>query len=151
MSNQIQLVALAGSTRKGSFNKLFLQQAVELAAKFGAQVKIVELSDYQMPLYDGDLESEHGLPEVSAEFKKVLHAADAFLISSPEYNASMTGVLKNAIDWASRPGAVEGSVFADKPALLISASPGGLGGLRGLNHLRDVLTTLGVFLSLIHI
>jgi chromate reductase, NAD(P)H dehydrogenase (quinone) len=144
MSN-IKIVALAGSTRKDSFNKLFLRSAVGLAKGFGAQVNVVDLAEYKMPLYDGDSESENGLPDAGAKFKQVLDGADAFIISSPEYNASMSAVLKNSIDWASRPGGVEGSVFAGKPALLISASPGGLGGLRGLNHLRDVLTNLGVF------
>jgi chromate reductase len=141
----LQIVALAGSTRKDSFNKLFLQSAVRAAEPSGASVTLVDLADYRMPLYDGDLETESGLPEAAIRLKEVMAEADAFLISSPEYNASISAVLKNSLDWVSRPGGVEGSVFAGKPALLISASPGGLGGLRGLNHLRDVLTNLGVF------
>ena len=144
--SQINIVALAGSTRKDSFNKRFLAIAVKLLEQAGAQVSTIELSDYQMPLYDGDLESESGLPDNAVKLKKILAEADGLLISSPEYNASMSAVLKNSIDWASRPGGIEGSAFAGKAALLISASPGGLGGLRGLNHLKDVLTNLGVFI-----
>lgn len=143
MSN-IHIVALAGSTRKDSFNKLFLNNAVGYLRKAGAQVTTIDLADFALPLYDGDLESESGLPEKAAELKTILAQADAVLISSPEYNASMSAVLKNSIDWVSRPGAIEGSAFAGKSALLISASPGGLGGLRGLNHLKDVLTNLSV-------
>ena len=140
----LKIVALAGSTRRDSFNKLFLRTAVRFAEQAGAEVSVIDLKDYPLPLYDGDCEAERGLPAEAAELKKRFQEADALLISSPEYNASISAVLKNTIDWTSRPGAIEGSAFAEKPALLISASPGALGGLRGLNHLRDVLTNLGV-------
>lgn len=140
-----KILALAGSTRKDSYNKTLLAWVARRAEAAGAEVTVVDLRDYAMPLYDGDLESEAGLPEKAAELKRLAHSADAFLIASPEYNGSLTAVLKNAIDWLSRPGAVEGSVFQDKVALLVSASPGGLGGLRGLRHLTEVLGNLGVF------
>lgn len=145
--SQIHIVAFAGSTRKDSYNKVLVKLAAEMAEKAGAQVTLLDLADFPAPLYDGDFEAENGLPEKAAELKKILDRADAFLISSPEYNSSISAVLKNSIDWASRPGAVEGSVFDGKTALLISASPGALGGLRGLNHLKDVLTNLGVFIN----
>ncbi|MCA9775931.1 MAG: NAD(P)H-dependent oxidoreductase [Candidatus Eremiobacteraeota bacterium] len=147
MDNKLHIVAFAGSTRKDSFNKKLIRVAAGLAEKAGAQVTLLDLADYPMPLYDGDLESSAGLPEKAGEFKKLLAEADAFIISSAEYNSSISAVLKNSIDWASRPGAVEGSAFDGKTALLISASPGALGGLRGLNHLKDVLTNLGVFIN----
>ena len=141
-----KLVAFAGSTRKGSFNKKLIATAAEFARAAGAEVTLVDLADYPMPLFDGDLESEQGLPENAAALKKIFAEADGIILSSPEYNASMTAVLKNTIDWLSRPGAVEGSVFRGKQGLLLSASPGGLGGLRGLNHIRDVLEALGVMI-----
>ena len=145
--SQLHIVAFAGSTRKDSYNKVLIRLAAEMAEKAGAKITLVGLADFPTPLYDGDLEADSGLPEKAAEFKKLLAQADAFLIASPEYNSSISAVLKNSIDWASRPGAVEGSVFDGKTALLISASPGALGGLRGLNHLKDILTNLGVFIN----
>lgn len=140
----LKVIAFAGSTRKESYNKKLVEVVAEQARTAGAEVEVLDLSDYPTPLYDGDLESEHGLPEKAAELKKKFDGADAIVIASPEYNGSLTAVLKNTIDWLSRPGAVEGSVFQGKTALLVSASPGGLGGLRGLRHLREILTNLGV-------
>lgn len=143
--SQLKVIALAGSTRKDSYNKVLIRRAVQAAEAAGAQVTLVDLADFPMPFYDGDLEAESGLPEKAAELKRLMNEAQAFIISSAEYNASIPAVLKNAIDWTSRPGAVEGSVYAHKPILFLSASPGALGGMRGLNHLRDVVTNLGMF------
>lgn len=139
----LKILAFAGSTRKDSYNKKLVKVMAELARETGASVELIDLADYRAPLYDGDFEEQHGLPEEAAELKRKLNESDALLISSPEYNGSLTAVLKNTIDWLSRPGAVEGSVFQGKTALLVSASPGGLGGLRGLRHLREILTNLG--------
>ena len=99
-----------------------------------------------MPLYDGDLETEQGIPENAKKFKAMLLGADGFLISAPEYNGSISGVLKNAIDWASRPVAGEAPLacFAGKVATLMSASPGALGGLRGLVAVRSLLSNIRV-------
>lgn len=142
--SKVKILAFAGSTRSGSYNKKLIKLAAAYAREAGAEVKLIELNDYPMPLYDGDLETESGLPEKAAELKIEMDKADAFLISSPEYNSSIPAVLKNTIDWTSRAGAVEGSVYSGKVAALISASPGALGGLRGLNHLRAILMNLGV-------
>jgi chromate reductase len=139
-----RIIAFAGSTRTDSLNQKLIKVAADQARQAGAEVNLIALRDYPMPLYDGDLESESGLPEQAVELKKAMAEADAFLIASPEYNSSLSAVLKNSIDWTSRPGAVEGSVYAGKTAALISASPGALGGVRGLNHLRSVLMNLGV-------
>ncbi len=99
-----------------------------------------------MPLYDGDLETRDGLPTGAKKLKELMRAHDGLLISSPEYNSSISAVLKNAIDWASRP--VEGepplACFTGKAAALLSASPGALGGLRGLVHLRSILGNINV-------
>lgn len=142
--SQLKILAFAGSTRAGSFNKKLIAVATDLARQAGAEVKLVDLKDYPMPLYDGDDEARSGLPEKAAQLKHLMEWADAFLIASPEYNSSISAVLKNTIDWTSRAGAVEGSVYAGKTAAIISASPGALGGLRGLKHLRDILMNLGV-------
>jgi NAD(P)H-dependent FMN reductase len=128
-----KILAFAGSTREGSFNKKLVKIAAGAASAAGAQVTYVDLRDLPMPLYDGDLETEQGIPENAKKFKALLQANDGFLISAPEYNSSITGVLKNAIDWASRPAAGEAPLvcFAGKVVALMSASPGALGGLRG--------------------
>ncbi len=140
------LLAFAGSTRTDSFNKKLVRIAVAGARAAGAEVDLIDLRDFPMPLYDGDLE-KGGMPEPARAFKKLLVEHPGFLISSPEYNSSFSGVLKNAIDWASRsendrePPLV---AFKGKAAMLMSASPGGLGGLRGLASLRPVLSNIGM-------
>lgn len=145
--SQSKILAFAGSTRSGSFNKMLVQIAAEGARSAGAEVTTIDLRDFPMPHYDGDLETEKGLPENAKKFKNLLRQHDGILISSPEYNSSISGVLKNAIDWASRtetddePSLV---AFKGKVAGLVSASPGGLGGLRGLVHLRSILGNIGI-------
>lgn len=142
-----KVLVFAGSTRSESYNKKLAHLAHEAARSAGAEATFVDLRDFAMPLYDGDLEDAQGLPEGAKKFKKLLRESDGIIISSPEYNSSVTAVLKNAIDWASRqesddePAVV---AFRGKTALLLSASPGGLGGLRGLVHLRAILGNIGV-------
>jgi len=99
-----------------------------------------------MPLYDGDLEASDGIPENAWVFRKLLVSHPGVLIASPEYNSSISGVLKNAIDWASRPVPDEPNLFCFKGKImaLMSASPGGLGGLRALVHVRSILSNIGV-------
>lgn len=147
MTKPIKLVAFAGATRKDSLNKKLVRLAAAAAEKAGASVTVIDLADYEMPLYDGDLEAASGLPEKALAFKKLLTESDGFLISSPEYNSSFSAVLKNAIDWASRvsgPGDSGLSAFRGKYAGLMSVSPGALGGLRGLYHLRELLQNIFV-------
>lgn len=141
-----KILAFAGSTRKESFNKKLVKIAADAARAAGAQVTYLDLRDIPMPLYDGDLESEQGLPENAKKFKSMLLAHDGLLISAPEYNSSITGVLKNTIDWASRPvpGETPVDCFAGKVAALMSASPGALGGLRGLVTVRSLISNLRV-------
>lgn len=136
-----KILAFAGSTRSGSLNKKLISVAAELARNAGAEVTLIDLKDYPMPLYDGDLEKEHGIPENGKKFMEILIQHQGLLISSPEYNSSFSGVLKNAIDWASRPvpGMTPLKAFDGKIACLLSASPGMLGGLRGLVALRSLL------------
>lgn len=136
----IKVVALSGSLRKQSYNGMLVMNAANGARRAGAEVQMIELSDFDMPLFNEDVEAK-GTPAGARRFKDVLLGADAMLIASPEYNSSVTAALKNAIDWASRPASGEAPLacFAGKVAGIMAASPGGLGGLRGLVHLRAIL------------
>lgn len=141
------ILAFAGSTRTGSYNKKLVHVAAEAAREAGAEVTVIDLRDLALPLFDEDLEEAQGLPENAKALKSMLRAADGLLISSPEYNSSITAVLKNAIDWASRAETDDEpphACFRGKVATLMAASPGGLGGIRGLVHLRAILGNMGV-------
>ncbi len=131
----IKIIGFAGSLRKDSFNKALISAAKELVPK-GAELEIFDLDG--IPLYDQDLENE--MPKRVTEFKDAIRAADAVLIATPEYNYSIPGVLKNAIDWASRP--YSDNVLKDKPAAIMSASGSMLGGSRAQYHLRQVFVFL---------
>lgn len=141
-----KILAFAGSTRTGSFNKKLVKIAAAAARAAGAEVMELDLRDLPMPLYDGDLEAQEGIPPQARKLKELLLAHQGLLISSPEYNSGMSGVLKNAIDWASRsaPGELPLACFVGKAAALMSASPGALGGLRGLTHVRSILSNIHV-------
>lgn len=141
-----KILAFAGSTRTDSFNKKLVKIAAQGAQAAGAQVTYLDLRDLPMPLYDGDLEIKEGIPPNAQKFKELLLAHQGLLISSPEYNSSISGVLKNAIDWASRalPGEAPLACFTNKVAGLLSASPGALGGLRALVHVRSILGNIKV-------
>lgn len=142
-----KILAFAGSTRVASLNKRIVHIASEGARAAGAEVTVIDLRDFPLPLFDEDLETADGLPRHAKRFKELLKEHDGFLIASPEYNSSISGVLKNAIDWASRVETKDEPAlvcFRGKTAALMSASPGGLGGLRGLVHLRSILGNIGV-------
>lgn len=142
-----KILAFAGSTREGSFNKKLVKVAIGAARAAGAEVTFLELRELELPLYDGDLETSQGLPPGGRKLKDLMLANHGFLISAPEYNSSISAVLKNAIDWASRPvpGEKPLECFDGKIAALMSASPGALGGLRMLVHLRAILENVGTF------
>ncbi len=144
MPNNAKILAFAGSLRTGSFNKILLRTAVRAAEAEGAAVTTIDLADYPMPIYDGDYETEHGLPENAEKLKAIFLEHNGLLIASPEYNSSITAALKNTIDWVSRKdGALDLSGYAGKTAGLV-ATGGGLGGLRGLVHVRQILGNIGV-------
>jgi chromate reductase len=149
MSNSAKILAFAGSARQDSFNKKLVQIAAQGAKNAGAEVTYLDLRDLAMPLYDQDLEAAQGLPDTVLQFKALLKSHHGFLLACPEYNSSITPLLKNAIDWASRPEPGEAPLaltcFKGKTAVLMSTSPGGLGGLRGLNTVRSILSSIGVF------
>jgi NAD(P)H-dependent FMN reductase len=140
-----KILAFAGSLRTESFNKKLIKIAVEGARAAGGDVTLIDLRDYPMPIYDGDIESA-GFPEVVLTMKKLFLEHQGLLISTPEYNRSLPGVLKNTIDWVSRsaPGESPLSAFTDKVAGLVAASPGPVGGMRSLMHLRDILAHIKV-------
>src|SRR3954469_23075744 len=140
----LRILAFAGATRTHSWNKKLIRIGAGLARDTGAEVTLIDLRDYTMPLYDGDMEVSDGLPPKARELKALMLANDAFLLSCPEYNSSITALLKNTIDWISRPRPDEPNAFKGKIAGLLAASPGNLGGVRGLLTVRQVLTTLGV-------
>lgn len=146
MSNNPTILAFAGSTRQDSFNKKLVQIAAQGASLAGADVTYLDLRDLPLPLFDEDLEAREGIPLNAKKLKELMIAHQGFLIASPEYNSSLSAVLKNAIDWASRPqpGEAPLACFKNKVAVLMSASPGALGGLRGLVHLRSILGNLSM-------
>jgi chromate reductase, NAD(P)H dehydrogenase (quinone) len=144
----LKVLAFAGSLRKGSYNKQLVRVAARFARDAGAEVTELDLADHPMPIFDEDLETRDGVHPTAMKLKKLFREHDAFLISSPEYNSSLSAALKNVIDWLSRPVAGEPPLacFKGKTAALFAASPGALGGLRGLVHLRAVLGNIGVLL-----
>jgi chromate reductase, NAD(P)H dehydrogenase (quinone) len=146
MSTVPRILAFAGSTRTESFNKHLVKIAAAGARVAGAEVTLIDLRDYPLPVYDGDLEARDGLPANARKLKDLFLAHQGLLISAPEYNSSITAVLKNAIDWVSRPVPGEAALncFDGKVAALMSASPGALGGLRGLVHVRAILQNIRV-------
>lgn len=141
-----KILAFAGSARTDSYNKKLVQVAANGARAVGAEVTYIDFRDLPMPLFDEDLEKAEGMPENARKFKELMIAHDGLLIACPEYNSSITPVLKNAIDWASRPGENEPplAAFANKVAAIMSASPGALGGLRGLVTVRSILGNIKV-------
>jgi chromate reductase, NAD(P)H dehydrogenase (quinone) len=144
---QPRILAFAGSLRRESFNKKLATIAVSGARKAGAEVTLINLEDLPLPLFDQDLESEQGMPKNGATLKKLFIDHEGLMIAAPEYNSSITAALKNALDWVSRPAPGEPfplMAFRGKVAILMSASPGGLGGLRGLVHVRSILNNIGV-------
>ena len=146
MGTAPRILAFAGSARSGSFNKRLVAIAAAGARAAGADVTLIDLRDYPLPLYDGDLEERDGLPAHARKLKDLFLANQGLLISAPEYNSSITPLLKNTIDWVSRPvtGEAPLNCFDGKVAALLSASPGALGGLRGLVHVRAILQNIRV-------
>jgi len=141
-----KVLAFAGSLRKDSFNKKLARVAADAVRAAGGEVTLIDLKDFPMPLYDGDIEATEGIPPNAKKFKELMLAHEALLISSPEYNTSITGVLKNTIDWASRAekGEPPLACFDRKVAALLSASPGALGGIRSLMIVRSMLSSIRV-------
>lgn len=145
LSAEKKVLAFAGSTREDSANKKLIVETANLARQMGANVTVIDLKDYPIPLYDEDLEAREGMPPKAKQLRKLMIQSDVILIASPEYNASLSAVLKNAIDWASRSeeGRSSREAFKGKKFAIMAASPGSSGGARGLVHLRIVLEDIG--------
>lgn len=149
MTADVRLLAFAGSLRRESFNRRLVRTLVRGAEDAGAAVTLIDLRDYPLPVYDGDLETE-GMPEAVRALQSLLAAQDGLLIATPEYNGSMPALVKNTLDWISRPlpdGRSGTTLFRGKVAGICSASPGALGGIRSLIVLRDALAKLGLWVA----
>lgn len=149
MAQPVKFLCLAGSTRAASYNRKLAHAAGAIATQAGAEVTVLEPRDYIMPLYDGDLEERDGPPAPAIALKAIFQAHQAIFIASPEYNASTSPFLKNAIDWVSHvkvPGEEPLAAYKNRVFALGAASPGGYGGMRGLIALRQVFELgLGAF------
>jgi len=138
----MSILFFAGSLRSDSCNKKFAREAQRVAKEAGIDGKYIDIKEYVIPVYDGDVEATSGLPEGVKKLSQEIQAASALVISTPEYNGSIPGPLKNIIDWLSRDKPMP---LTDKHLLLLAASPGGLGGVRSLWHTRQPFEALGVF------
>ena len=134
----MEVLAIAGSLRAGSFNRGLVRAARALAPQ---GMTIVEADISEIPLYNGDTDSDESRPDAVTALAEKVKSADALLFATPEYNYSIPGVLKNTIDWLSR---IPGGIFAGKPAAIMGASMGGMGTSRSQYHLRQVLVFLDV-------
>ena len=152
MSTPTPLLVFAGSTRALSFNRKLAAVAADLGREAGAAVTHIELADFDVPLYNADLEAK-GTPRDVVRLKELFFAHPAWIVVSPEYNGSYTGLMKNTIDWVSSP--IKGDPvwssgskpFAGKVVGMLAASPGALGGLRSLSHLAPLLMNLQCWVS----
>lgn len=138
----VKVLAVSGSLRTESYNRKALQVAKQIAIDLGAEVTELDLRELSPPIYDKDIQDQ-GMPESVQKLKKAVEATDVLMIASPEYNYSVSGALKNAIDWASRG---EKNSFGGKAAIIFGASTGGFGTLRGQTHLRQILASVNVFI-----
>ncbi len=144
MADAPKILVFAGSTRKASFNRKLATVAGQLVEAAGGTTTCVELADYPLPMMNEDLEAAEGVPENARKLKALMKSHSGFLIACPEYNSSITPMLKNVIDWCSRKEEGEKPLecYVGKVVALVSASPGALGGLRGLYHVRDIFLNI---------
>lgn len=149
MTAKAQILFISGSTRNGSVNMQLTVLAQRIAESQGLKTTLCNLSNYPLPIYDGDLEQEQGIPENAFKIKRLMDAHNGVFISSPEYNAGIPPLLKNVIDWLSRiseGGQPSGTVFRTRAFMLAAASPSETGGIRGLIQLRQTLAVgLGAY------
>lgn len=141
-----KILVIPGSNRSGSFNIKLAAAAAKELALLGADVTRISLLDYPLPLYDDDLKSNEGIPTNALKIANLIDLHGGVFIASPEYNASVSPLLKNMIDWVSVIRERDGKSFApwkETTLALAAASPGNLGGVRGLNHLRSIMVSIG--------
>jgi NAD(P)H-dependent FMN reductase len=145
--NTPRILAFGGSLRRDSYNHKLAAIAAAGGREAGAEVTVISLRDFALPVFDEDLEATSVMPEAAKRLKAIFREHNGLIIASPEYNSSITAALKNAIDWVSRGESDDEpslSALTGKTAVVCSASPGGLGGLRGLVHLRAILGSIGI-------
>jgi NAD(P)H-dependent FMN reductase len=140
MTAMPRILAFAASARRESFNRKFLAVAVQAAKEAGGEVTLIDLNDFPLPLYHGDLEDAQGLPADAAKLIGLVLEHHALLIASPEYNSMVTPLLKNTVDWCSR---ADTNPFEGKVAAVLSASPGMLGGIRSLQMAQQLFLKMG--------
>ncbi|HVU36677.1 MAG TPA: NAD(P)H-dependent oxidoreductase [Opitutaceae bacterium] len=142
MPTPSRILAFSGSARRESLNRKLLAAVIEAVGAVGGEVTTLDLNDYPLPLYHGDLEDNEGLPPNATKLIEAIAAHDALLIASPEYNSQMTPLLKNTIDWCTRG---DENPLRGKVAAVVSASPGMFGGIRSMTLARQLLTHLGCY------
>ncbi|WP_425088996.1 NADPH-dependent FMN reductase [Stappia sp.] len=138
----VRILTFSGSTRSGSYNTRLAELVTRTASEAGAEATRISLADYPMPIYNGDLEANEGVPEAAKALKEVMQAHHGIFIASPEYNTSVSPLLKNTLDWVSRlsaDGEPPAAAFKSRVFALGAASPGALGGIRGLMGLRTIM------------
>lgn len=146
MTTKPKVLIFAGSAREASLNKKLARIATRCVADAGGEATFVDLRDFPIPLYDGDLETREGMPPFAQKLRELFVAHQGLLIASPENNGSVTALLKNTIDWLSRDfeGRSGFEPYRGKVAAIMGASPGGFGAISSLSHLRPILTKLTV-------
>lgn len=137
----MKILFFAGALRKDSLNKKLVREALRLSGLSAQEAEFLDLKDFPMPVYDGDIEASSGIPEGTQKLGEKIRGADAIVLSTPEYNSSLPGALKNVIDWLSREKAMS---LGGKHLLMLAASPGALGGIRVLWHGRQPFDALGM-------
>jgi len=140
MPSALRILAFSGSARRDSLNKKWLAVVVQATHEAGGEVTLVDLTDFPLPLYNGDLEDSAGLPANAVKLNELVTQHDALLVASPEYNSMFTPLLKNTIDWCTRG---DENPFEGKVAAVVSASPGAFGGIRSLQLAQQLLLKLG--------
>jgi NAD(P)H-dependent FMN reductase len=145
LSAEVNVLAFSGSTREESVHKKLVLEAANIARQENANVTVIDLKDFPIPFYDGDLEAKEGMPAKAKQLRQLMIKSDVIIIASPEYNSSVSAVLKNALDWASRGenGGSSREAFKGKKFVIMSASPGSGGGARNLVHLRAIIKDIG--------
>ena len=142
-----RIIAISGSIRAGSLNQILTKIAAQELQRLGAKVTLIDLKAYPMPLFNQDFEQQHGMPESAQQLKQQFIDHDGIFFACPEYNSSLSPLLKNALDWISRPQHKKEPpliAFKDKAAAISAASPSQLGGIRGLVALRLMLSNVGM-------
>lgn len=149
MTNAPSVLVFAGSTREESLNKRLAKAASLTVADMGGRPNLIDLKDFPAPIYNGDAEEVNGVPPSIIALTALIREHDGLIIATPEYNGFFPSLVKNTLDWCSRPGASEEnpSLPRGKPACVMACSPGGLGGIRVIPRLRDCLSELGFLVS----